>query len=168
MTDSPFANFTCDQCGACCSRLIVMADGLDAMREPRLLDVYTGDRAKLRSGEASILLWSAETKACPFLCGGMCSIYQTRPTECVGVEPGDAKCQQARWAAKLPMLVDRDGNPPAEELLRESCAHYELTYEEWFGADADRPTAEPVRYLSRHGILNAFTLAGRALPGVRR
>lgn len=170
MTDSPFANFACDQCGACCQALIVEADEIDVRREPKLLEYLVGDRDRLRQGLVSITLFSAETKSCPFLCGGRCSIYQTRPLECVAVEPGDAKCQQARWVKKLPMLADRDGNPPSEELLRCSADHYGLDYDEWFGEGVEWGQAErwPWSGLSRGGFLNAATVAGRALPGVRR
>lgn len=38
MTDSPPPRFECDCCGLCCSKLIVEADELDLLREPRLIE----------------------------------------------------------------------------------------------------------------------------------
>lgn len=58
-------------------------------------------------------------------CGACCE--PTRPFACVMVEPGDAKCQQARKKMGLPMLRDRDGNEPSREVLEASCEEYELS-----------------------------------------
>lgn len=127
----PFDNFRCDNCGACCQKLIVEATHLDAKREPRLYEIFTGDREKLRIGAHVISLYDLDKKQCPFLderCH--CSIYPTRPNECVDVEPGDAKCQQARNMAGLPLLKDTNGKEPSIEVLADSCEHYNLVMEE--------------------------------------
>ena len=133
---SPFANFACDFCGACCRSLIIEADYVDAMREPRLYEIAADiDHAKFRAGQRCIVLWSTETHACPFLAPAsdqpgqhLCGIYATRPQCCVAVEAGDAKCQQARELRKLPILCDRDGNPPSREVLDASAEEYELDW----------------------------------------
>lgn len=129
----PFDNFACDNCGACCQSLIVEAYDYDARREPRLYQIDGRvDRQKLRDGEHCIMLYDVETKACPFLDGEtkLCGIYATRPVACVMVEPGDAKCQQARKMRGLPMLRDRDENEPSREVLEASCEEYELDVDE--------------------------------------
>ena len=130
-----FDNFDCDNCGACCRSLIVEAYDYDARREPRLYEIGRGrglDRQKLRDGEHCIMLYDPETKACPFLDGetNLCGIYATRPVACVMVEPGDAKCQQARKMNGLPFLRDSDGKEPTFEMLVASCDEYELDLSE--------------------------------------
>lgn len=123
---SGFSDFQCDQCGACCRTLIVEAHWYDAMREPRLLSVGKCTMDELRSEERCIVLYDTQTRACPFVVGNSCSIYPTRPVECVCVEAGDAKCQQARGIAGLPMLCDTTGQPPSRDRLLESCEEYSL------------------------------------------
>ena len=129
----PFDNFMCDNCGACCETLIVEAHDYDARREPRLYQIGHGvDRNKLRDGEHCIMLYDTKTKACPFLdCQTkLCGIYATRPVACVMVEPGDAKCQQARKLKGFPLLRDRSGSEPSREVLEASCEDYELDIDE--------------------------------------
>lgn len=127
----PFEKFRCDNCGACCKTLIVEANYLDAMREPRLYEIFTGDKSDLRLGGHCVMLYDIEKKQCPFLDESCkCSIYLTRPNECVAVEPGDAKCQQARHMMGLPLLRDVDGNEPSIELLSQSCDDYDLCLED--------------------------------------
>ncbi len=127
----PFENFRCDNCGACCKQLIVEGSRIDAEREPKLYSIFTGDKAKLRTGEHCVMLWDSKRGCCPFLnAENHCDIYHTRPNECVAVEPGDAKCQQARHMQGLPLLRDIDGNEPSIELLSQSCEDYDLCLEE--------------------------------------
>lgn len=127
----PFENFQCDNCGACCKTLIVEASYLDVQREPRLYDIFLGDREMLRQGLHAVHLYDRETRQCPFLDESCkCSIYDTRPNECVAVEAGDAKCQQARHMAGLPLLKDMDGNEPSIKLLEQSCEDYDITLDE--------------------------------------
>lgn len=114
--------FTCDQCGACCNGgLIIEADLLDAMREPRLLQIEGGYHTTLDTlrlpGRAINLAIGA--KGCPFAgiaddkCS--CAIYPTRPNVCVGFEAGSEQCQEVRLRKGRPVLCDVDGNPPSEE-----------------------------------------------------
>lgn len=127
----PFENFRCDNCGACCQKLLVEADYIDVQREPRLYDIFTGDRSKLRNGEQVVMLYDLDKMQCPFLSDSChCSIYSTRPNECVSIEPGDAKCQQARHMKGLPLLRDINGNEPSMDVLSDSCDDYDLCLEE--------------------------------------
>lgn len=105
--------YECDKCGACCKgHLIVEADELDVMREPRLIEA---DRhyAPLGPVKALELLRSDVGRAviiscgsaCPFLRENLCSIHPTRPNVCVGFEAGDEQCQEARATEGLPPLL---------------------------------------------------------------
>ncbi len=129
-----FLIFECDNCGACCRQLIVEVTYLDALREPRLRDLAPQaiDAEKFRYGEHCIHPW--RDGACVFLEAQgedkfFCGIYPTRPNECVAVEPGDAKCQQARVAEGLLLLDDRDGNPIDAALLIASCDEYGFEFD---------------------------------------
>ncbi len=124
----PFDNFECDKCGACCESLIVEAYDYDARREPKLYEISNIPRESLREQERCIILYDRQTRACPFLCGETkhCQIYDTRPVACVMVEPGDAKCQQARLKKNLPLLQDKNGKEPTADMLLESCYEYQL------------------------------------------
>lgn len=144
---SKFEHFECDRCGACCRSLIVEADYLDCLREPKLFTINPGlTRKHIEQGGVVVLLDPA-TMECPLLgtttgTDGKettyCQIHPTRPNECVAVEAGDAKCQQARAMKGLSLLCDKYGNPPSRQALEESCDHYELEIEEWFpNADLD-------------------------------
>ena len=104
--------YECDKCGACCKgSLIVEADDLDVLREPRLIDVDRHHRGK--SVEQMVLEIQTDMKAvilacgvsCPFLdSDNACTIYPTRPNACVGMQPGDEQCQEARAAEGLAPL----------------------------------------------------------------
>jgi len=108
------SRFECDKCGACCKgNLIVEADEIDVMREPRLIEA---DRHYAPLGvQKSIELLQTDIgraviiscgKACPFLRGdNLCSIHPTRPNVCVGFAAGDEQCQEARAAEGLPPLL---------------------------------------------------------------
>jgi Fe-S-cluster containining protein len=116
MADPPDAppRYACDRCGACCKGgLIVEADELDVLREPRIIesDPHWRDRTaeavlhELRSefGKAVVLACS---RPCTFLgSDNLCTIYPTRPNVCVGMEAGDEQCQAARLAAGLAPLA---------------------------------------------------------------
>lgn len=90
----------CRRCGACCRRLLIECDWIDALREPRLLEQREPNRlgltlADLEGGEKVIALWN-----CPLLGpDNLCTIYPTRPNECVAFEPGGVKCERARKEA---------------------------------------------------------------------
>jgi Fe-S-cluster containining protein len=111
-SDSQMPRFECDKCGACCKgSLIVEADELDVMREPRLIDVDPHHVGK--SVDELVLEIQTEMKAvlvvcgsrCPFLgTDNACTIYPTRPNDCVGMQAGDEQCQHARASEGLPPL----------------------------------------------------------------
>jgi Fe-S-cluster containining protein len=96
--------YECDQCGACCKgHLIVEADDLDVMREPKLLSAdehYTGlaaeEGVEALRGDIGRCVLIACGGPCAFLEDNRCSIYPTRPNACVGLLPGDEQCQIAR------------------------------------------------------------------------
>jgi Fe-S-cluster containining protein len=93
--------YSCDYCGACCTKLLVEADALDALREPRLLEV-PGPQPSLQQlleNEDMVIILAGQAP-CTFLRSEnetkhLCSIYPTRPNVCVEMLAGDAKCQQA-------------------------------------------------------------------------
>ena len=99
----------CDCCGACCrGMLIVEADWLDALREPRILGAdVTGrqttiDELSADDGRCVIL---AANAPCRFLGENhRCTIYSTRPNECVGMQADDEQCHDARRACGLGLL----------------------------------------------------------------
>ena len=111
--------YTCDLCGACCrGSLIVEAETIDVMREPRLVEAdphYRGKRLSvvlqlLEEERRCLVIGAGSARSCPFL--GMdncCSIYPTRPNCCVGLQAGDEQCQDARRAAGLAPLEPIDG-----------------------------------------------------------
>ena len=103
--------YECDKCGACCKgNLIVEADEIDVMREPRLIeaDRHYAPLGVLRNDMGRAVIISCG-EACPFLgADNFCSIHPTRPNVCVAFEAGDKQCQEARAAEGLPPL------PPVE------------------------------------------------------
>jgi Fe-S-cluster containining protein len=108
MSTPNILGYECDRCGACCKALIVEADVIDVLREPRILECQMNSLPTLKQlieepEMRSVVLSTG--KGCHFLQpDNMCSIYPTRPSCCVGVLAGDAKCQQARSASDLPPL----------------------------------------------------------------
>ena len=105
-------SYECHKCGACCKYLLVEAELLDILREPRLLEAdphYRGRAmndvlAELRDEFRVVIPSRAD--GCVFLSSdNTCSIYPTRPNACVAMEAGDEQCQEARRADGLP------GNP---------------------------------------------------------
>ena len=105
--------YECDQCGACCSgKLIVQAEELDVLREPRLIEAdshYAGKGVDevltlLRQDFGRVVTLSCG-QSCPFLDpDNRCSIYPTRPNDCVDMQAGDEQCRYAREAAGLEPL----------------------------------------------------------------
>ena len=105
--------YECDKCGACCrGNLLVEAYELDVLREPRLIE--SGDRHYSgRTLEAVLEELSDEFK-CILVAGGRpcvflgsdnrCSIYPTRPNDCVAMQAGDDHCQRSREAEGRPRL----------------------------------------------------------------
>ena len=125
--------FECDQCGACCQgHLIVQAEDLEVMREPRLVeaDPRLADKPvdevldELQSDFGRVITLACGTdRPCPFLSTeSKCSIYPTRPNDCVAMQAGDEQCQQARSAAGLEPLQSVEEQQQAryrEEHLRQ-------------------------------------------------
>lgn len=122
--------FECDQCGACCAgHLIVEADALDVLRQPQILQADPNwaeqsvdevvDRFQNDIGLA-VIVACGTNRPCPFLdAESRCSIYPTRPNDCVAMQAGSEQCQQARDAAGLPAL--EPANTAAEPPQRTSC-----------------------------------------------
>ena len=114
--------FVCDQCGACCKgHLIVGAEWVDVIREPRLIEAdryYRGKTVRqvvdeIADGMKMITL--ACGHPCSFLGGdNRCTIYPTRPTDCVAMQAGDEQCQQARAAEGLPPLLPIETDIPPQ------------------------------------------------------
>ncbi|MBI1902928.1 MAG: YkgJ family cysteine cluster protein [Planctomycetia bacterium] len=106
--------YQCDKCGACCQgHLIVEAQLLDVIREPRLIQSdshYAGlpiDEAMtlLENPHRCLIIACGTPRPCAFLgADKCCTIYPTRPNVCVALEAGDEQCQYARGAAGLPPL----------------------------------------------------------------
>jgi Fe-S-cluster containining protein len=132
-----FSEFICDKCGACCQTLLVEAAWYDAIREPRIMSLTTLTEQDLRQLDNVVVLYDTDKHQCPFLRDDTneCDIYPTRPTECVMVAAGDAKCQQARKMKGLGTLRDSGGRLPTRSMLLESCEKYGLDYDEWFLED---------------------------------
>ena len=109
------SEYECDRCGACCrGTLIVEADYLDALREPRLLDAdVCGRRPTINelSDDDGRCIVLAANQPCRFLFpDGRCTIYPTRPNNCVGMQAGDEQCQEAR--SQLGLLPLQPSQPP--------------------------------------------------------
>ena len=112
--------YECDMCGACCKgSLIVEADDLDVLREPRIIAAYPHHRGTpveeivhdIQSEWKAVIL--ACGRPCTFLTEeNRCAIYPTRPNCCVGLQAGDEQCQQARAAEGIPplQLVEPDAS----------------------------------------------------------
>lgn len=102
----------CDQCGACCKgHLIVEAYELDVLREPRFAsaDSHYAERSieqalhELQDEFKCVIV--AGRQACTFLDRtNQCSIYPTRPTDCVAMQASDEQCQASRDDEGLPPL----------------------------------------------------------------
>jgi hypothetical protein len=107
--------FDCDGCGACCEHLIIEADQLDAIREPRVAEegrwLDGGGRLPVEEWKINInarepLPHHTAAHACVFLAADKrCGIYATRPGVCVAMQAGGEQCQSARRFAGLPPLV---------------------------------------------------------------
>jgi len=104
--------YECDKCGACCQGyLIVEADELDVLREPRLIDAdpkrsgQSYDQVLADLAEPGRCLLIAVNRPCTLLdAENRCSIHPTRPNACVAMQAGDEQCRMARQSAGLPSL----------------------------------------------------------------
>ncbi len=97
----------CDCCGLCCQRLIVEANVVNVLREPRIeTERPLGRRADSLSILDACWIVAAPGRPCPFLTSeGRCGIYPTRPHVCVAFVAGSAKCQQLRVECGLSALM---------------------------------------------------------------
>jgi Fe-S-cluster containining protein len=105
--------YECDKCGACCKgSLLIEADDLDVMREPRLIeaDPHHAGKPVCQMVHEIQAEWKAVLLACGSPCAFLgadnaCTIYATRPNVCVGMQAGDEQCQEARAEQGLPPLL---------------------------------------------------------------
>jgi Fe-S-cluster containining protein len=104
----------CEHCGACCKgQLIVEANELDLVREPRLAGADITNRTRGWTYDVVSEELQDDSK-CPVIAGGGrecrflrtnndCAIYATRPGACVAMEPGSEQCLEARrWVGPQP------------------------------------------------------------------
>jgi Fe-S-cluster containining protein len=101
--------YECDNCGACCTQLIIEIDHLDVVREPKLLAAATlldghGKITYDSDWEKQYGLACGSNRPCPLHVDNRCSIYPTRPNCCVAAEAGGMSCQEARGMAGLEPL----------------------------------------------------------------
>jgi Fe-S-cluster containining protein len=101
--------------------LIVQAEWIDVVREPQMKDAdrhYQGQNIDkvlelLEDGMRVVTL--ACGQACPILSAEKtCSIYPTRPNDCVAMQAGDEQCQQARAETGLPPLLSLEEQQQAK------------------------------------------------------
>lgn len=111
------STYECDCCGACCEHLIVSADWLDTLREPKLFAADkprkgrrpTWTQAELMENDGRCILLAANSRCALLDSENRCTIYPTRPTDCVSMQAGDEQCQESRRSAGLDPL------PPVPE-----------------------------------------------------
>jgi len=106
----------CENCGLCCEHLLVEADAIDVLREPKIdKERPLGKlRVPLPILDASWLL-AGPGMPCPFLSPQKrCDIYSSRPQVCVAFTAGSAKCQELRKERGLKPVVLR---PNAQNVL---------------------------------------------------
>lgn len=114
--------YECDSCGLCCTKLIIEADVVDALREPAI--VSKCQELNIGHGIAHERMWMiacGEKRPCPFLepkYGGerRCSVYVTRPGCCVYFQAGGVKCQEIRIAAGIGLLAGEPAKGDMAEL----------------------------------------------------
>ncbi len=103
--------YECDGCALCCRQLIVEAEPLDVIREPKIaarcFHLNSGGRGvSLHVLETTWSIACGETQPCPFLgADNRCGIYPTRPNVCVSFMAGSEKCQELREANGLARLA---------------------------------------------------------------
>ena len=116
--------FECDKCGACCKgMLIVEADDLDVLREPRLIN---GDPECCgKSVEQIVSEIQQQGKIVLLACGtpcsflgtdNRCSIYPTRPNACVAMQAGDEQCQEQDGAREVGKPETASASEPASQI----------------------------------------------------
>ena len=94
----------CENCGLCCEHLLVEADAVDVLREPRIETARPlGKRAMSLSVLDACWVLAGPGDPCKFLTPQKrCGIYSTRPHTCVAFLAGSSKCQELRREHRLP------------------------------------------------------------------
>lgn len=97
----------CQNCGLCCEHLLVEADAVDVMREPRIeIERPLGKRAVSLSVLDACWILAGPGMPCVFLTPKKrCAIYPSRPQTCVAFVPASPKCQELRIEQGLKALV---------------------------------------------------------------
>ena len=97
----------CENCGLCCEQLLVEADAVDVMREPRIeIERPLGKRAVSLSVLDACWILAGPGMPCAFLTKNKrCTIYPTRPQTCVAFVPGSPKCQELRLEQGMKAVV---------------------------------------------------------------
>ncbi len=102
----------CDNCGLCCTKLIIEIEQIDVVREPKLLPIVrllNPDSHRNSLWENKYILADGSAMPCGMLTDDKkCSIYPTRPNTCVGFEVGCDKCNELREDYGLPPLSQMD------------------------------------------------------------
>jgi Fe-S-cluster containining protein len=111
----PTATYKCDQCGLCCRAFIVEASHIDVVREPLIAQKCGRMDGKGELKNPADWCWSVCVggfSPCPFLkkhtnvlVTFRCTIYKSRPNECVAFQAGGRRCQELREKAGLPPLT---------------------------------------------------------------
>jgi Fe-S-cluster containining protein len=98
--------YVCDQCALCCQHLLVEADALDVLREPKIEEYRPlGSRAIALPILHATWVLAGPGYPCPFLASDLkCSIYASRPQVCVRFAAGSFQCQELRKAHGVPRL----------------------------------------------------------------
>ena len=88
----------CADCGLCCEHLLVEADAVDVLREPRIESARPlGKHAASLSVLDACWVLAYPGKPCAFLTPKKrCGIYPTRPNTCVSFTAGGPQCQELR------------------------------------------------------------------------
>jgi Fe-S-cluster containining protein len=94
----------CEDCGLCCEHLLVEADAVDVLREPKIETARPlGKRAVSLSVLDACWILAGPGMPCVFLTKKKrCDIYPTRPHTCVAFLAGSGKCQELRGEHGLP------------------------------------------------------------------
>lgn len=99
-------NSPCDNCGLCCSKLIIEIEHIDVVREPKLLPIVEQmDVMEDSPWDRQYLLACGSGMPCKMLGEDKkCQIYPTRPNTCIGFEVGCDKCNELREDYGLPPI----------------------------------------------------------------
>lgn len=126
---APSSVYRCPpDCGLCCSHLLVEADVIDVLREPRIQQAVPLEPGKhsLPVLECTWLMHDVARHCCPFLdAQKRCGIYPTRPHVCVGFSAGGTKCRELRTEAGLPLLEPSVADGSMEDTILAELVQYD-------------------------------------------